>query len=279
MNEEAILAKLPRKHRNLVLGIGDDCAIYRPRAAEDLVFTTDLFIEGVHSEWHRPSGLRPRGLGQRALARSLSDIAAMGATPRFCLVSLALPDWADEKFIADFFAGLQELAKQTNTALAGGDLSHADQLVCDVMVCGSVPKGKALRRDGARPGDAIYVSGALGGWRNRKNVEPRLNAGKKLLGKATACIDISDGLALDLHRLCLASKVSAALDNVPLLEGATLDQALHDGEDYELLYTAAARTRVPGIRIGAIEKSNAGSISLQGQPIAAKGYDHFVNRT
>lgn len=276
MTEETILAKLPRKHRNLVLGIGDDCAIYRPKPHEDLVFTTDLFIEGVHfPKWHRSPDLCPRSLGQRALARSLSDIAAMGAIPRFCLLSLALPDWATEQWIADFYAGLLELAAQTNTALAGGDLSHANQLTCDVMVCGSVPRGKALRRDGARPGDAIYVSGPLGGWRHRDTIQPRLKEGQKLRGKATACIDISDGLALDLHRLCLASKVSAALDHVPLLEGATLEQALHDGEDYELLYTAAPRTRAPGIRIGTIT-SSTGLLTCAGQPITPQGYDHFA---
>lgn len=276
MTEESILARLPRKHRNLVLGIGDDCAIYRPRPTEDLVFTTDLFIEGVHCEAGNKACARHRA---RPLARSLSDIAAMGATPRFCLVSLAVPYWADAKFVAKFFDGLQELAQQTNTPIAGGDLSHTNKLICDVMVCGSVPRGKALRRDGAHPGDGIYVSGPLGGWRHRPNLIPRLEEGRKLRGRATACIDISDGLALDLHRLCVASKVSAALDNVPLLKRATEEQALHDGEDYELLYTAPARTRIPGIRIGTITKGNAGAISLQGKNIAPKGYDHFSNRT
>ena len=276
MNEQMILAKLPRKHRNLVLGIGDDCAIYRPKSHEDLVFTTDLFIEGIHFLSRDREGAVP--LAQRALARSLSDIAAMGAAPRFCLVSLAVPAWADEQWIADFFSGLLHLARQTNTALAGGDLSHANQFVCDVMVCGSVLRAKALRRDGARIGDTIYVSGPLGGWRHRATVIPRVKEGQKLRGKATACIDISDGLALDLHRLCLASKVSASLDQVPLLEGATIEQALHDGEDYELLYTAPPGNRVPGIRIGTITKG-AGTISLQGEPIAPQAYDHFSNRS
>jgi thiamine-monophosphate kinase len=274
VNEESLIAGLPRKHRNLALGIGDDCAIYRPRAGEELVFTTDLFIEGVHFKSKDAADL-----GRRALARSLSDIAAMGAAPRFCLVSLALPKWADEKWVAAFYDSLLELAKQTNTALAGGDFSHARQLVCDVMVCGVVARGKALRRDGAKPGDAIYVSGALGGWRHRAAIVPRLDIGKSLTGKAHACMDVSDGLALDLHRLCLASKVSAALDRIPLLEGATLKQALHDGEDYELLYTAPPRVRVPGIRIGVIQKGSPGAILFEGKPLQPTGYDHFRNRT
>lgn len=274
MTEDRILARLPRKHRNLVLGIGDDCAVLRPKPGVDLVFTTDLFIENVH--FRKDAGAAE--IGRRALTRSLSDIAAMGASPRFCLVSLALPDWASEEWIADFYRGLLDLAKKTNTALAGGDLAHGNQLSCDVMVCGAVRRGKALRRDGARPGDLIYVSGPLGGWRRRENSVARLDIGTQLLGKATACMDISDGLALDLHRLCKASGVSAALETVPLLDGATLDEALHDGEDYELVYTAPPRRRVPGLRIGAIQKGRPGAVALSGKPVRPLGYDHFRNR-
>lgn len=275
MTEDRILRKLPRKHRNLVLGIGDDAAIFRPRAGEDLVFTTDLFIEGVHFA----AGASAPEVGRRALARSLSDIAAMGAVPRFCLVSLALPEAVNDRWVAGFYAGLLRLAEETNTALAGGDLAHAKELICDVMVCGAVKRGEALRRHGARPGDFIYVSGPLGGWRHRQEVAPRLDIGKKLTGKATACIDISDGLALDLHRLCEASGVSASLDTVPLLPGATLEQALHDGEDYELLYTAPPRARVPGLRIGVIEQRKGAIVTLAGKKIPRRGYDHFGTRT
>lgn len=271
MTEDQILARLPRKHRNLILGIGDDCAIYRPKSNEDLVFTTDLFIEGVHFKQRDPLAV-----SHRALARSLSDIAAMGAKPLFCLLSLAVPKWAGERWIAQFFDGLLAYAKETNTALAGGDLSHARELICDVMIAGTTTKGQALRRDGARPGDAIYVSGPLGGWRHKPAITPRLSEGQKLRNKSTACIDISDGLALDLHRLCIASKVSAALDAIPLLPKATLKQALHDGEDYELLYTAPPHMRIAGLRIGTITKGNPGTIKLHNEIIAPKGYDHFT---
>ncbi len=275
MTEDTILRKLPKKHPSLVLGIGDDCAVFRPKSNEDLVFTTDLFIENVHFRRRDP----PQEVGRRALARSLSDIAAMGAMPRFCLVSLALPAWADQGWVDRFYSGLLKLGDETKTALAGGDLSHARQVSCDVMVCGSVPRGKALRRDGARPGDLIFVSGPLGGWRHKPDFEPRLDLVKILRGKATACIDITDGLALDLHRVCLASGVSAALDTVPLVDRASLDQALHDGEDYELLYTAPTRVRVPGLRIGSIQKGAPGKVELAGREIPPIGYDHFRNRT
>ena len=275
MTEDAILRKLPKKHPNLVLGIGDDCAIFRPRSNEELVFTTDLFIEDVHFRRRDP----PQDVGRRALTRSLSDIAAMAATPRLCLVSLAVPSWAGATWIDLFYRGLMKLAQQTKTALAGGDLSHARQLTCDVMICGSLPRGKALRRDGARPGDWIYVSGPLGGWRHKRIPEARLDLAKRMRAKATSCIDISDGLALDLHRICLASGVSAAIENVPLLDRATLDQALHDGEDYELLYTAPPRVRVPGLRIGTIQKGKPGKVMMDGKEIPPIGYDHFRNRT
>ena len=182
----------------------------------------------------------------------------MGGTPLYCLVSMALAPWTDERWIDGFYRGVYKLLRKTKTSLAGGDISHADQFVCDVMLCGSVAKGKALRRSGARPGDALYVSGPLGGWRNKRAIEPRLEFGRKLVGVATACMDISDGLALDLHRLCKASGVAADLDTIPLLQDATVDQALHDGEDYELLYTAPPRVKAPGIRIGSITKGKAG---------------------
>ncbi len=274
--EESLLRRVPATSaRGLVKGIGDDCAIFRPRPNEDLLFTTDLFIENVH---FRRRNHDAASLGRRALARSLSDIAAMGGTPRFCLISLALPPWADTKWFDGFYRGLGKLAGETGTAIVGGDLSHAPQLMCDVMVCGSAPKGKALRRDGAKPGDAIYVSGSLGGWKHRREIVPRLDIGRKLIGKASACMDLSDGLSLDLHRLCVASGVSAVLDRgLPVLAGATLEEALHAGEDYELLYTAPPRVRVPGQRIGTIVGSRRPMISFMGLPLAPAGYDHFRN--
>jgi thiamine-monophosphate kinase len=273
--EDTLIARIgpTLRGRGLVKGIGDDCAIYRPRAREDLLYTTDLFIEDVH---FRRRDHAAQSLGRRALARSLSDIAAMGGTPRFCLVSLALPPWADKKWFNGFYRGLKRLAAETGTAVAGGDLSHAPQLVCDVMICGFVAQGKALRRDGAKPGDAIYVSGPLGGWTHRGDILPPLDIGQRLIGKATSCMDLSDGLSLDLHRLTKASEVAAVLDcGLPVLPGATLEQALHDGEDYELLYTAPPRVRVPGHRIGTIVAGRPGSVTFMGLPLQPAGYDHF----
>ena len=281
----------------VVLGIGDDCAIYRPRgSADDLLFTADMFVEGTHfrRETHKPGEA-----GRKALVRSLSDIAAMGGTPRLCLVSLCLPAWADAKWVDRFFDGILELAAATGAALAGGDLSHGQILACDVTVCGAVPRGTALRRDGARPGDGIYVSGMLGGsalgletlkGKGRKrhlHPEPRLGLGRFLREKlrATAAMDISDGLSLDLRRLCIASEVSAEIVAPPCFPGASLEQALHGGEEYELLFTVRDGTRVPtefqGLpltRIGAMVSGNAGEVRLGGQPLPPRGYDHFASR-
>ena len=270
VTENAIVRKLRRRAPL----IGDDCAVIPTPRNVDLLFTTDFSIEGVH--FTRESTAEQ--IGYRAVARSISDIAAMGGTPLYCLVSIALAPWTDQSWIDRLYRGIHKMLRKAKASLAGGDLSHADQLVCDVMVCGAVAKGQALLRSGARRGDILYVSGPLGGWRHKHVVDPRLDAGRKLVGKATACMDISDGLALDLHRLCKASGVTATLESIPLLKGATIEQALHDGEDYELLYTAPPRIRVPGIRIGTIVQGLHGAIILQGKRISTPGYDHIQMR-
>jgi thiamine-monophosphate kinase len=210
---------------------------------------------------------------ERALARSLSDIAAMGGEPRFCLVALAV---SETKWIQEFYSGLLRLAKRVGVTLAGGDLARDEKFHCDVMVCGSVPRGKALRRDGARAGDSIFVSGRLGKPWDRP-IEPRLALGRSLRGLATSCIDLSDGLSLDLHRLCIASGVAAEIDRVPVLRGSTEERALHGGEDYELLFTMPESATAPrGVtRIGRVVRGVAGQVHFQGRLLEARGYDHF----
>jgi thiamine-monophosphate kinase len=267
--------QIVRKLRRYAPLIGDDCAVIRPAANQDLLFTTDFSVEGVHFE--REAGAEK--IGYRALARSLSDIAAMGGKPLYCLVSIALAPWTDQRWIDGFYRGIHALLRKAKASLAGGDISHANQFVCDVMVCGAVAKGKALLRSGAHPGNVLYVSGPLGGWRHKPVVLPRLDIGRKLVGRATACIDISDGLALDLHRLCLASGVAAELETVPLLKEATIEQALHDGEDYELLYTARPGVHVPGIRIGTVTKGKPGALKYRGKALSPTGYDHTQQRS
>lgn len=277
-----------------MLGIGDDCAVFRPRgSSEDLLFTTDLLVEDIHfrRETHRAGDI-----GWKALARGLSDIAAMGGEPRFCLVSLALAPWNDGRWLDGFYGGLLELAVRERTPVAGGDLGRSAKTTCDIVVCGAAPRGKSLRRDGARAGDAIYVSGELGGStlglvkprgaarRRHLRPEPRLALGRYLRTKlhASSAMDLSDGLSLDLHRLAKASGLSADIETPPIFPGASLEQALHGGEDYELLFTVRARQRAPAgceelrlTRIGVMRKGRAGEVLLNGAPLQPLGYDHF----
>jgi thiamine-monophosphate kinase len=281
--------------RGIVLGIGDDCAIFRPRGlGEDLLFTTDMLIEDIHfrRETHGAADV-----GWKALARGLSDIAAMGGEPRFCLLSLAAAGWTDQRWIDGFYRGLLRLAEMAGAPLAGGDFARAGKTMCDVVVCGAAPRGKALRRDGARPGDVIFVSGRLGGsalglatrrgeaWKRHRRPEPRLALGRFLREKlgATAAMDLSDGLSLDLHRLCLASRLAALIEPPPRFQGANLEQALHGGEDYELLFTVPPGANVPRefkgqplTRIGEMRKGRPGTVELNGAPLSALGYDHLA---
>jgi thiamine-monophosphate kinase len=274
----------------VTLGIGDDCAIARgPARAEDWLFTTDMLVESVHFE---RSTHTAADVGWKALARGLSDIAAMGGTPKFCLLSLAMAEWTDRRWIAGFYRGL--LAH--GVPLAGGDLARTDRVMADIVVVGAAPKGKALRRAGARQGDAIYVSGALGAsalglatkrgraWAIHKRPTPRLELGKFLREKlrATAAMDLSDGLSLDLQRLATASGLAADIVMPPMFPGATREQALHGGEDYELLFTVRPRVRVPSevggvtlTRIGTMRRGHAGTVLLDGERLQARGYDHF----
>jgi thiamine-monophosphate kinase len=288
------LARNPPHSRQLITGIGDDCAVLRPAAREDLVFTTDFTIEGRHflNETHTPFDV-----GYVSLARSLSDLAAMGARPLFCLVSLAVPPGLETRWLPRFYRGLLSLARASGIALAGGDLASSDRIIADVMCCGSVPRGKALTRGGAKPGDVIYVTGSLGAsalglatrrgeaWRRHIRPQPRLAVGLALRNiPATAAMDLSDGLSLDLQRLCRESGVAAQLTNdLPIAKGATLEQALHGGEDYELLFTASAEARVrsrlagvPVTSIGTIRRGKAGDVIFRGKLLERLAFDHFA---
>ena len=286
-------AGLPRAS-GVALGIGDDCAIYRrPGSREELLFTTDLLIEDVHFRRETHSAAQ---IGYKALARGLSDLAGMGARPQFCLLSLALPEWADNKWVRSFYRGLLDLSRSAGAPLAGGDLARAEKLTCDIVACGAAPRGTSLRRSGARPGDAVYVSGALGGsalgletktgaaWKRHVRPQARLALGIFLREKlgASAAMDLSDGLSLDLHRMCLASGVSAAIEAPPRFPGATLEHSLHGGEDYELLFTVKNSDRVPSrfqgvplTRIGTIHKGRPGAVTISGRPLPQLGFDHF----
>ena len=300
------------RNRAVRLGIGDDCAIVRRSARSELVVTTDFSLEGRHfrRDWHTPESV-----GHRCLARGLSDVAAMGARPVAAFLSLAMPAPLDVRWVDQFMVGFGALAKQWTTELAGGDTSQAPgpEILADVVVVGEAEQGKALRRSGARVGDGVYVTGALGGSAaelaglaagrvkapGRAGVgqvhpqlfpEPRVGVGRRLLrrGLATACMDLSDGLSSDVRRMCDVSGVGVEIEaaRIPLGSGATLAQALNGGEDYELLFTARAGVRVPkqmdGVpvtRVGTMVRKAAGVRILEAdgtsRELAAGGWEHF----
>lgn len=283
-----------RNNHQVIKGIGDDCAIFRPRPEEDLVFTSDFVLEGRHFTLDT---YRASDIGHKALARSLSDLAAMGSKPAFCLVSLALPAALNQRWIQNFYKGLLALADKYQIILAGGDLARFNAVVVDVICCGRVPQGKALLRNGARAGDRIYVTGELGesahgfaikrgsSWRRHLRPEPRIAAGIVLrkLG-VSGCMDLSDGLSIDLARLCEESGVGAEIGpHLPVATRASLREALHGGEDYELLFTASPRKKIPqkvaGLpvtNIGSITGDHPGEIYFGGKLLPPKGFDHFA---
>jgi thiamine-monophosphate kinase len=317
----------------LRLGIGDDCALLAPRKGEEVAVTTDLSIAGSHFrlDWHQPEAV-----GHRALARGLSDLAAMGSRPVAAFLSLGLPRpltvgsgrrigprSVSGSWVQRFLDGFLALAEVHNTPLAGGDLAESPVALADIVLVGAVPRGRALLRSGARPGHLLYVTGAIGGAasglarlaelaeaqpdcpnppRIPKKLEallaphlypqPRIRQGLWLQrhGLASAAIDLSDGLSTDLAHLCEESGVAAEVDAalLPVHPAATLDQALHGGEDYELLFTAPSTARqprsiagVPVTRIGRIAKRRAGQpvitlLTQQGpQPLEPHGWEHF----
>lgn len=290
----AALAGPAGRNRTLITGIGDDAAIIRPRPGEDLVFTTDFVLQDRHFTLATHTAA---DIGHKALARSLSDLAAMGSEPVFCLISLALPAALGPAWVDRFYKSLLALAAKHRIVIAGGDLARFEKVAVDVMCCGRVPRGKALVRSAAKPRDRIYVTGELGAsanglgarrgpnWRRHLRPEPRIRAGIALrkLG-ISACMDLSDGLSLDLTRLCDASRVSADIGpDIPVAPGASLDEALHGGEDYELLFTAPPRIKVPrriaGVRvtqIGCITRRRSDTIRFNGAPLPPQGFDHFA---
>lgn len=281
------------------VGIGDDCAVLRVPAGCEMVVTTDFSLEGRHfrRDWHSP-----QSAGHRCLARGLSDVAAMGGRPLAAFLSVALPKGFDISWLDGFMEGFNRLAAEHGVELAGGDTSEAPgaEILADIMVVGAVKQGKALLRSRAKAGDGIYVTGTLGGAAaeleemraggERKErgpqsfPEPRIALGLALArrGIAASCMDLSDGLSTDLRHLCEASGVGAELEGaaIPIAGGATMEQALHGGEDYELLFTARSGVKVP-TRIAGIGVTRIGTVAettgvrLDGLELRVGGWEHF----
>lgn len=302
---ERLVAALQCHRPDVLVGPGDDGAILRPPPGMELVQTIDTCLEGVHF----PVGMDPADVGWRSLAVNLSDLAAMGASPAWGLLSLVLPA-ADEAWLDGFARGVAELARAEGLDLVGGDTVRGP-LAVTFALTGFVPPGQALRRAGAQPDDGIWVTGPLGGgaaglmaWQRDDRPgaaaflrpRPRLVAGLALRGLATAAIDVSDGLAQDLGHLLRAGGVGATLEleRLPLDSAAAalgergLALALAGGDDYQLCFTlppareallaerAAAWDQAP-VRIGTIRAQPGLALTREGIPVEAPpaGWDHF----
>ena len=281
----------------VIVGIGDDCAVLRVKPGYEVLVTTDFSLEGVH---FRRDWLPAREIGRRCLLRGLSDIAAMGGEPIAAFLSLGLPKSIEQRWVDGFFQGLFKLAKRYRVVLAGGDVAQSPSgVLADIVVVGQTAKGQALLRSGAKPGDGIYVTGELGGSAARiqalragadrgraacTNV-PRIEVGQALWGIASACIDVSDGLSTDLSHICQESGVGAVIEAevVPVARGATLNDALHGGEDYELLFTSSkpVTEKIAGVNVtlvGEIVKRKKMEIVDAGgkrRRLEVKGWEHF----
>ncbi len=310
MNEFELISRLTRSlpaNKSVVTGPGDDCAVLDLGLPEGLVlFKTDAVVEGVHFTAETP----PEKIGHKALARCLSDIAAMAGTPVAALITLALPREFDAARIEKIYAGMGALARRCEVAIVGGETTVSpERMMISVALLGTVTRGKCVLRSGALAGDAIFVTGELGGSLAGRHLdfEPRLAESRWLAEHFSlhAMIDLSDGLAGDLRHVLKASRVGAELmtSAIPVSRSARLAAkagdavkppllaALTDGEDFELLFTVAAKDSVPlldawkqqfpGVKLSCIgkiiEREGLSIRDKQGvRPLEAHGYTHFA---
>ncbi len=309
MNEFELIARLTcalPTNESVVVGAGDDCAVLDVGLGDRwLLFKTDAVVQGIHFTADVP----PEKIGRKALARCMSDIAAMAGTPTAAVVTIALPQNFVPELVEQIYVGLNALATQHGVAVVGGETTtNPAGLLISVALIGFVPRGKALLRSGAQVGDAIFVTGELGGSLVGRHLEfePRLAEARWLVAHFAihSLMDVSDGLAGDLRHLLSASRVGALLHKsaVPISRAAkaaarkgdaakpAFVAALTDGEDFELLFTVASRDAVPlldawkekfpGLKLSCIGKIIAGEgIQLRDQtgirPLTAHGYVHF----
>lgn len=309
VNEFELIQRLTRNlptNETVVTGAGDDCAVLDLGLPDRLLlFKTDAVVEGIHY----PAQTPPEKIGHKALARCLSDIAAMAGTPTAALVTLGLPREFEAAQVERIYAGLSALARQESVAIVGGETTtNPERIVISVALIGFAPRGRVLLRSGARTGDALFVTGELGGSLAGKHLEfePRLAEARWLAEHFSihAMLDLSDGLAGDLRHLLQASGVGAELlkSAIPISRAAKLAArggdsakpafvaALTDGEDFELLFTLASREavplldawkrRFPKLRLSCIGKIVPGEgIVIRDKeglrPLSAMGYVHF----
>ncbi len=245
------LSKNFRLDSSVIKASGDDTAVLKWTKDKYLLFTCDMVMEGVHFST-RPSAkigkATPFQIGWKSLGRNISDIAAMGGVPKYAVVSLGIDPALDLRIADGICKGLKDIADRFGVSIVGGDMAESGKIVIDVSLIGHVKKKNLVLRSGAKKGDLILVTGSLGGSIKGKHLDfvPRVKESQKITGnfKVNSMIDISDGLALDLYRVAKASDAGACVyeESIPLSKDASkLEDALYDGEDYELLFTMSAK--------------------------------------
>jgi thiamine-monophosphate kinase len=312
VNEFELIARLSRNlptNDSLVVGAGDDCAVLDLGLADRYVlFKTDAIVEGIHFTGETQA----EKIGHKALARCLSDIAAMAGTPTAALITLALPPKFNAERVEVIYKGISVLAQRYSVAIAGGETTtNPERVLISVAVLGSVGKARCVRREGAKAGDAIFVTGELGGSLSAKHLdfEPRLVEGQWLANNFAihAMIDLSDGLAGDLRHILRSSQVGAELlsQSIPISRAAKLQArnessarppllaALTDGEDFELLFTVASsdavpvldawKKRFPDLKLTCIGRvTETPGLKLRDKDglreFGLRGYEHFSTR-
>jgi thiamine-monophosphate kinase len=300
--EGALVRRIRDRFQNpdVILGIGDDAAVLGLPPGHSIVYCSDLMVEDTHfiRTLHPPDSV-----GYKVVAVNVSDVGAMGGIPMHFVVSLAAPADLELDWVDGFYSGVQQACKNFDVSLVGGDTSSAKSIFVDVAMIGRVRTGAAIRRSGARAGDNIYVTGALGASSRGLNLlrsgnasdasvkrhlypTPRHRVGAAVAERAHAMIDVSDGLSSDLAHIVSESAVSARIyrDRLPVAEGASESEALHGGEEYELIIAAAELPGeiegIPITRIGEMVPSAKehqillvdGGIESVLQP---RGWDHY----
>jgi thiamine-monophosphate kinase len=296
---EALFKRMPLAPGEVVIPPGDDCAGFRLSDGNLLLVAVDQVIEGRHFLEEGPFAASPGQVGRKLLARNLSDIAAMGGTPLYCLSSVALGSSHDLAWLDRFFDGMLDLCRRFETHLIGGDLARgAGKTVASLTIVGKVGGEHALRRSGAAAGNGFWATGVFGHsfqTGHHLDFEPRIAEGRWLAehGFAGAMIDVSDGLLIDADRLCRASGAGLFMDTGAVLRRSadtTLEEALTDGEDYELLFSVPKEKeerlrlewpfgQLPLTRLGEFRSvSSPGVFDSGGKPLNFKGHrgwDHF----
>lgn len=308
IGEFGLIDLISKKSRgkDVLVGIGDDAAVIKTKGLQ--VLTTDCLVEGDHfrKEW-----FTPEQIGMKSIEINISDVASMGAIPKYVLVSLALPKDLDVEFVEKLYKGMWKTCDKYNIEIIGGNMTHCEQIVISITLTGEVNKNNLSLRSSAKPGDFIFVSGHLGNGRaglrlfqenldgyeevRKSYLEPKaqLDFSKKVAMFVNAMEDISDGLAPEIRHICDESKCGAIIyrDKIPIKDEVRnvakqlgedeYDYALYGGEDFELVYTVSKNNldNVNGFLVGEITKNKGVRLSFNGKEkeILENGYDHFSN--